>query len=32
MVNPKAQTVFEQGDEIVVLGTHEGVKKMGVEF
>ena len=32
MVNPKAQEVFQPGDEIIVLGTHEGVKRMGVDF
>ena len=32
MVNPKAQEVFQPEDEIVVLGTHEGVKSMGVDF
>lgn len=32
IVNPKAQEVFQAGDEIVVLGTHAGVRKMGVEF
>ena len=32
MVNPKAQEVFQPEDEIVVLGTHEGVKRMGVDF
>ena len=32
MVNPGAQEVFRVGDEIVILGTHEGVRKMGVEF
>ena len=32
MVNPKAQEVFQPGDEIIVLGTHEGVKRMGGDF
>ena len=32
MVNPKAQEVFQPEDEIIVLGTHEGVKRMGVDF
>ena len=32
MVNPKAQEVVQPGDEIIVLGTHEGVKRMGVDF
>ena len=32
MVNPGAQEVFRVGDEIEILGTHEGVRKMGVEF
>ena len=32
MVNPKAQVVFQPEDEIIVLGTHEGVKRMGVDF
>lgn len=32
LVNPKAQEIFRSGDEMVVLGTHAGVKKMGVEF
>ena len=32
MVNPKAQEVFQPGDEIIVLGTHEGVTRMGVDF
>ena len=32
MVNPKAQEVFQPEDEIVVLGTHEGVKRRGVDF
>ena len=32
IVNPKAQEVFQPGDEIIVLGTHEGVKRMGVDF
>ena len=32
MVNPKAQEVFQPGDEIIVLGTDEGVKRMGVDF
>lgn len=32
MVNPKPQEVFQKGDEFVVIGTHDGVKKMGVEF
>ena len=32
LVNPKAQEVFQPDDEIVVLGTHEGVKRMGVDF
>ena len=31
LVNPKAQEVFQPEDEIVVLGTHEGVKRMGVD-
>lgn len=32
IVNPRAQEIFLAGDEIIILGTHEGVKKMGVEF
>ena len=32
LVNPKAQEVFQPEDEIIVLGTHEGVKRMGVDF
>lgn len=32
IVNPKAQDVFQPEDEIIVLGTHEGVKRMGVDF
>ena len=32
LVNPKAHEVFQPGDEIIILGTHEGVKRMGVEF
>ena len=32
LVNPKAQEVFQPEDEIVVLGTHEGVKRMGGDF
>ena len=32
IVNPKAQEVFQSEDEIIVLGTHEGVKRMGVDF
>ena len=32
MVNPKAQEVFQPGNEIIVLGTHEGVKRMGGDF
>lgn len=32
IVNPKAQEVFQPEDEIIVLGTHEGVKHMGVDF
>lgn len=32
IVNPDAKEVFRAGDEITVLGAHEGVKKMGVEF
>lgn len=32
MVNPAAQEIFLAGDELIILGTHEGVKKMGVEF
>ena len=32
MVNPKAQEVFQPEDEIVVLGTQVGVKRMGVDF
>ena len=32
LVNPKAQEVFQPEDEIVVLGTHKGVKRMGVDF
>lgn len=32
IVNPKAQEVFQPEDEIIVLGTHEGVKRMGVDF
>ena len=32
IVNPKALEVFQPEDEIIVLGTHEGVKRMGVEF
>ena len=32
IVNPKAQEVFQPEDEIIVLGTHEGLKRMGVDF
>ena len=32
IVNPKAQEVFQPEDDIIVLGTHEGVKRMGVDF
>ena len=32
IVNPKAQEVFQPDDEIIIIGTHAGVKKMGVEF
>ena len=32
IVNPKAQEVFQPEDQIIVLGTHEGVKRMGVDF
>ena len=32
IVNPKAQEVFQDDDEIIIIGTHAGVKKMGVEF
>lgn len=32
LVNPKAQEVFQPEDEIIVLGTHEGVQRMGVDF
>ena len=32
IVNPKAQEIFQPEDEIIVLGTHEGVKRMGVDF
>ena len=32
IVNPKAQELFQPEDEIIVLGTHEGVKRMGVDF
>lgn len=32
IVNPKAQEVFQPEDEIIVLGTHAGVKRMGVDF
>ena len=32
IVNPKAQEVFQPEDEIIVLGTHEGVKRVGVDF
>ena len=32
IVNPKAQEVFQPEDEIIVLGTHDGVKRMGVDF
>ena len=32
IVNPKAQEVFQPEDEIIVLGTHEGGKRMGVDF
>ena len=32
IVNPKAQEVFQPEDEIIVLGTQEGVKRMGVDF
>ncbi len=32
IVNPEAREVFQSGDEIIILGTHTGVKKMGVEF
>ena len=32
IVNPKAQEVLQPDDEIIIIGTHAGVKKMGVEF
>ena len=32
LVNPKAQEVFQPEDEIIGLGTHEGVRRMGVDF
>lgn len=32
LVNPRAQEIFQQGDEIIILGTHQGVKRMGVDF
>ena len=32
LVNPKAQEVVQPEDVIIVLGTHEGVKRMGVDF
>lgn len=32
MVNPRAQEVFQPEDEIIIIGTHAGVKKMGAEF
>lgn len=32
IVNPKAQEVFQPDDEIIIIGTHAGVKKMGVDF
>ena len=32
IVNPKAKEVFQDDDEIIIIGTHAGVKKMGVEF
>ncbi|MBQ7760254.1 MAG: TrkA family potassium uptake protein [Phascolarctobacterium sp.] len=32
IVNPKAQEVFQRDDEIIIIGTHAGVKRMGVEF
>ena len=32
MVNPHAHEVFQPGDEMIVVGTHSGVKEMGVDF
>lgn len=32
IVNPRAQEVFQLEDEIIIIGTHAGVKKMGAEF
>ena len=32
IVNPKAQEVFQPEDESIVLGTPEGVKRLGVDF
>ena len=31
-VNPCAHEVFQADDEIIIIGTHEGVKMMGVNF
>ena len=32
IVNPCAHEVFQSDDEIIIIGTHEGVKMMGVNF
>ena len=32
IVNPCAHEVFQADDEIIIIGTHEGVKMMGVNF
>lgn len=32
IVNPEAVEIFQPDDEIIIIGTHTGVKKMGVEF
>ncbi len=32
IVNPCAHEVFQPDDEIIIIGTHEGVKMMGVNF
>ena len=32
MVNPHAHEIFQPGDKMIVVGTHRGVKEMGVDF
>lgn len=32
IVNPEAVEVFQPDDEIIIIGAHTGVKRMGVEF